>query len=251
MKVELIDYTGWNNIDPADFAGSKLIAAKKTRLDKNVNIDTLILGMTNEEFDAELAYIANTIRSSWEFINYTFRISGISRACCDQIVRTRTASFAVKTQRIGDHSEFDYVIPETIAANPELKRDFINHMVGVQGFYADLVAAGIPSQDARSVLPMATESPLTAQYNLRTLADVVGKRENLRAQGEYVEVAKEMKRLVLEVHGWAKFFLDPDRTATPRLDAMLKDALGSAGPGDKPEVYDALKELDKLKGVWG
>lgn len=252
LKVTLLDYTGKDSGD-ALYAVKKLIRAKSTRLGKGVDIDAKIAAMTPDDLRTELEYIANTIRSSWEFIGYTFKIEGVSRACCDQIVRTRVGvSFAVMAMRVVDQSDFSYVVPETIAADPGLRAVFEGHMKVVAATYEMMTkVGGIPAQDARAIIPMAAESPLTAQYNLRSLVDVVGKRENLRAQGEYQNVAREMKRLVLEVHPWALPFLEPDRTATPRLDQLLREQLGNAGPLDKPHLNEALKELDKLKGVWG
>jgi hypothetical protein len=87
--------------------------------------------------------------------------------------------------------------------------------------------------------------------NLRTLADLLAKRKNLRAQGEYADVARQMEQLVLELHPWTKTFLDPERTRTPHLDDLLAKALGDASPIDKPKLNAALKELDRLKGTWG
>lgn len=251
FKVELIDFTGCGHFDP-NYAAKKLIIAKSTRLGKDVDVKKMVDEMSAVERNKELEYIANTIRSSWEFINYTFRISGVSRACCDQMTRSRVGvSFAVQAQRVADKSEFDYVTPTTIKNNPDLNRRFQEAMRQDRETYQFFISQGVPAQDARSVMPMACESPLTAEYNLRALADIIAKRKNLRAQGEYASVAVAMERLVLNVHPWAKAFLDPDRTATPALDKILKDLLGTSGPLDKPALNEALKEVDKLKGVWG
>lgn len=251
MKVELIDYTGRSSLNPAIYSAELLIAAKSTRLGNFAAVDAKLNALTKEERAKELTYIANSIRSSWEFINYTFRISGVSIACRDQIVRSRHASFAVMAGRVVDQSNFNYVIPETIRANDKLCLAFEEWMALIAEFYSSLIAEGIPTQDARAVIPMAAESNLTAGYNLRSLADIVAKRENARAQGEYVEVAREMKRLVLEVHPWADEFLSPERLATPALDNILRGLLGTRGPLELPEVNEALKEIDKLKAVWG
>ena len=251
MNVQLIDFTGFGHFDPF-YAARKLATAKNTRLGSIEAARERAADLTVFQLQDELEYIANTIRSSWEFVNYTFAVSGISRACCDQMTRSRVGvSFAVQAQRVADKSQFDYLTPVTINNAPHLKRKFDAHMDMVRQLYAEFIASGIPAQDARAVMPMACESPLVAQYNLRALADIVGKRENLRAQGEYAAVAKQMALLVVGVHPWTKPFLYPDRTATPKLDKILRDLLGDAGPLDKPELNEALKELDKVKGVWG
>jgi len=248
MKIKLIDYTGAESPDEW-YAARKLIIAKNTRLAKGIDIFAKVAAMNEDQLKDELLYISNTIRSSWEFVDYTFKVSGISRACCDQMTRTRVgASFAVMTQRTVDQSDFDYVIPDTIQKSG-LIDVYKEHMKDNAAFYAFLIKAGIPTQDARSVLPMATESPLTVQYNLRTFADLVGKRENLRAQGEYASVVREMACEVMSVHPWTSSFLYPERKSTPKLDAFLKSLVGTATPSG--EIADALKELDKVKGTWG
>jgi len=251
MRVYLIDYTGMGHEDPY-FAARKLINAKNTRISKSQQ-KHMEQHLDDDDYKLmkdELHKVAMSIRSSWEFVSYTFKIEDISRACCDQMTRSRVGcSFAVMAQRVVDNSHFEYVVPETIIKS-KLAVEFLAHMKDVAGFYRDLIREGIPAQDARSVLPMATYSPLTAEYNLRALAGIVAKRSNLRAQGEYAEVAEQMKACVLEVHPWAEIFLDPERTRTPALEGILKQALGDGSPVDKPELNDALKELDLLKATW-
>jgi thymidylate synthase ThyX len=121
----------------------------------------------------------------------------------------------------------------------------------VKSAYQRMRRKGIPAQDARGVLPTNILTNIVASGNLRAFADMVGKRLNQRVQEEYQEVVVEMVRCVVEVHPWVYQFLKPDRINTPALDTILKDALGGASPVDKPEVNEALKELDRVKGVWG
>lgn len=253
MKVTLIDYTGAGTDDPTWYAAKKLILAKNTRVSGKRDLKAEIEFWPEAALMAELEGVALSIRSSWEFVNYTFKVEEISRACSDQIVRSRVgASFAVMAQRVVDNSQFEYVVPETImAAGPAMVEAFHSHMRSVQAFYQDMITADIPAQDARSVLPMATYSPLTAEYNLSSLAGIVEKRENLRAQGEYAAVAREMKRIVLEVHPWTRPFLEPARKATPNIDAILRGILGNRSPVENEQLNNALKELDRLKGTWG
>ena len=117
--------------------------------------------------------------------------------------------------------------------------------------YQFLLDGGIPAQDARAMLMTGVQTNIIMKVNLRTLADLLGKRDNLRAQGEYGDVAKQMRAAVLQVHPWTLPFLDPERTRTPALDKLLKAKLGTASPVDLPDVNAALKELDALKGTWG
>jgi flavin-dependent thymidylate synthase len=249
LKISLLDYTGAGHPDKW-YAARKLIIAKNTRLSRAKDYASEVLGMQEDQLMAELASIANTIRSSWEFVTYCFRVEGISRATCDQMTRSRVGvSFAVMTQRSVDQSGFSYVVPETVKGFGMLG-EYMRHMEATDNLYRAMIARGVPAQDARSVLPMAALSPLVAEYNLRALAGIAAKRGSLRAQGEYREVVEEMKQLVIEQMPWTRLFIQPSRTTTPHLEAILKKELGHSTPSDKPAVANALKELDNLKATW-
>lgn len=249
MKVNLIDYTGIGHTDPL-YAMRVLVYTKYTRLTQGEDTRNMIKAMTEKQLLEELDYMANTIRSSWEFISYTFEIIGVTRAFTHQLVRTRHASYAQQAQRVVDMSDFESLMPTTVI-EAGLEEVWMECMDSIGATYIKLNKAGIPAQDCRGVLPTNVLTSIIMKIDLRNFAELIGKRENLRAQGEYAEVARQMKQEVLVVHPWAKLFLEIDRLSTPALDALLKEALGSRSPIDAPEINNALKELDKLKGTWG
>jgi len=250
MNVELIHYTGANTPDPARTAAELLVYTKNTRLEQGEQSRQKVGRMTSEDLSKELAYIANTIRSSWEFIDYTFEITGVTRAFTHQFVRTRTASYAQQSQRSVVMKDLQVLVPGTIkGADRELAWN--KAVTAMKSGYARLIELGVPAQDARGLLPTNVLTNVVAKMNLRTVADLVGKRVNLRAQGEYTDVVVKMSDSVLAVHPWAKAFLFPQRKATPELDRLLAEALGQHSPIDKPKLNAALKELDALKATWG
>lgn len=250
MKVRLIDYTGACSPDPW-YAAKLLIYTKNTRLEQGEETQAKINAMGEEEMLKELDYISKTIRSSWEMVDFVFEIKGVTRAFTHQLVRTRTASYAQQAQRVVDMSGFENTMPETVRKSDEASVIWEDCMANIDMTYRMLKEEGIPAQDCRGVLPTNVHTNIIVKMNLRTLADMVGKRENLRAQGEYADVAREWVRLVSEIHPWTKPFLHPERTRTPALDAILAKELGTSGPLDKPQLNEALKELDALKGTWG
>lgn len=250
MKVSLINYTGFGHPNPL-FAAALLAYTKNTRLEQGEEGFAKFLAMSKEELQPHLDYIAGTLRSSWEFIDFQFQINGVTRAFTHQFVRTRTASYAQQAQRVVDLSGVGVQMPETVANNPAARQAWEAAVIIIKDAYKEMQDEGIPNQDCRGIVPTNILTNITAKINLRTLADLVGKRQNLRAQGEYADVVRGMVACVLEVMPWVEPYLYPDRLATPALDALLKTALGDSGPLDKPEVNEALKELDKLKGTWG
>ena len=254
MKVTLIDYTGRGSDDPL-YAARLLIYTKNTRLTQGEETRMVVAGMSETVIMEELSYIANTIRSSWEFVDYTFEIQGVTRAFTHQLVRTRTASYAQQSQRSVDMSDFETLLPDSTmnADGGAAWYATVGHISTTYKYYQE---HGVPAEDCRGLLPTNILTNIIMKMNLRTLADLLPKRKSLRAQGEYTNVAKEMERCVLDVHPWAKEFIDPDRLATPHLDQILKalvDMLAREGktPSGDPALNNALKELDKLKGTWG
>ena len=86
MKVKLINYT--------DDAKNLLLFTKNTRLMNVENAYDAIKKWPDEKKQGELDYMLRTIKSSWEFVEYTFDIRDVTRAFTHQFVRTRQASYA-------------------------------------------------------------------------------------------------------------------------------------------------------------
>ncbi len=249
-SVKLIDYTGNGHHDPL-FAAKKLIYTKRTRLEQNAKTWNETFSLNAEQIVDELSYVANSVRSSWEFVTFTFQINDVSRAFTHQLVRTRTCSFAQQSQRSVNMAGFDYIVPESIQNNPDALIKFANSMISINEFYCEQINLGISQQDARGLLPTNVATNIICEMNLRTMADMCGKRDNARAQGEYTKVFQGMAKTAIEVMPWIEMFLYPDRKATPSLDKILYEIRGDICPVDNDTLNSALKEVDKLKSIWG
>lgn len=251
MKVSLIDYTGKFAVNPASYAARLLVYTKNTRLTQGQELYSEIMNRwPDERIDDELIYIANTIRSSWEFVDFTFQISGVSRDFTHQLVRTRVGvSFAQQSMRTVNMEDFKARMPQEIKDDAIMNGRWRSLIDKMRDFYSGAIMREIRPEDARAMLPGATETAIVMKINLRALADWLPKRTSARAQGEYIEVAQEVERLVYEAMPWTKQFIRPDRKATPMLDHMLK-IYGNSG-SHPDAIRDALKELDKLKETWG
>lgn len=139
-----------------------------------------------------------------EHVSFTFGIEGISRACSHQLVRHRVASYSQQSQRYVRETEFDYVIPETVKADPKLAKEFEKYMKKAQEGYDKMIAAlgerGITgenaSQDARFILPNAAETKIVVTMNARELLHFFKVRCCNRAQWEIRAMATEMLKSV-------------------------------------------------------
>lgn len=199
MKVELINYT-------AD-ALEVLLFTKQTRLTLSAGLMEEIKGWSTEKKMAELDYMLGTIQSSWEFIDYMFLISGVSRAFTHQLVRHRHASYAQQAQRAVNMSEFEYITGPSIENESELKDIYMHTMGDIAVGYQRLLDKGANRQDARGVLPTNICTNIVMKTNLRSLHDIMLKRLCVKAQGEAQDVFRLIREEVIKIHPWADKFL--------------------------------------------
>lgn len=244
MKVTLLTHTP----NPVEL----LIFTKQTRLEMEPGLLEKIGSWSPERRAEELAYMARTIRSSWEFIDFTFLFEGVTRSTAQQITRTRTASFAMQSLRVVDASGIPVKNPWESAKgisteeDNELEATFAEGVDCALGIYAELLLAGASKEDARDILPLGTTCTIAAKYNLRTLVDVVTQRSSLRAQGPYAKIASELKRLVLEaVPEFECFFRDPRDAAFEMLETVAAQLGVTPGSGPAWEIAKAIDLLRK------
>lgn len=239
MKVKLINST----IDP-EFI---LQYTKETRLGFGEETRAKILARTPEEVDKELEYIADTIPSSWEFIDFIFEISDVSRAFTHQFVRTRTNSYAQQTMRLLPMENFGYVTGPSILEEPKRKDAYDYCMYVIQETYNTLLALGAKAEDARGILPTNICTNIIAKINLRTFVDLTKTRTGGRTQGEYQEVMKAAKEEVLRALPWTdKFIAKPIASDISRLEAMFEQ-MCKDGKIDDAYRLKGLKVVDQIK----
>jgi len=128
--------------------------------------------------------------------SFTFAIEGISRVCSHQLVRHRVASYSQQSQRyipVRKLRERVVVPPSVRELGQEL---FSANVDAASQAYEGLVDSGVPREDARFVLPNATETNLLITMEGRSLLHFFGLRCCERAQWEIKELADGMLREV-------------------------------------------------------
>lgn len=196
MNVELVSCT--------PDALTLLLRTKGTRLEHQDDPST----WSDEKRAEHLGYMRDTIQSSWEFVDYVFRISGVTRAFTHQLVRTRTGSYAQEAMRAIDARDHEVVEPSAIEALAEMDRMWREGVGVVMQTYGQLLDHGAAPQDARGLLPTNVTTSIMAKFNLRSLHEMAKLRLCTRAQGEYQDVFRAMRREVMRVHPWAERFID-------------------------------------------
>ena len=137
--------------------------------------------------------------SAFEHASYTFAIDGVSRALTHQLVRHRIASFNQQSQRyVKIAGGLDVVKPETVGANANTNAIFDECIETCREAYEKLLVAGVPAEDARYVLPNATQTKIVVTMNARELLHFFSLRCCKRAQWEIRGLACKMLELAKE-----------------------------------------------------
>lgn len=215
MNVRLIAHTA---------APEKVVAAAAKLCYSDTGAMALMDGMTDERAESFVEMLSTIGHESpIEHASFTFAIEGVSRSLLAQITRHRLASFSVQSQRYVKLSSFDYITPPEIAADPEtlsLYEETIQTCVEAyrklsdmleDRHYADFLAQGLPEkearkkaekkaiEDARFVLPNASETKMVMTMNARELLHFFRLRCCNRAQWEIRALAKAMAAEVYPV----------------------------------------------------
>lgn len=134
--------------------------------------------------------------STLEHASYTFAVEGVSRALTHQLVRHRLASYNQQSQRYVRFKDgVPTVTPHTIQENPQAQEVFDRAIRQCEEAYDQLIAAGIPAEDARYLLPNAAETKIVITMNVRELLHFFEVRCCNRAQWEIRELAHRMLEL--------------------------------------------------------
>lgn len=190
MKVKLVAYTP----EP-----EKTVALAGRMCYSNRGVDNLADTLTPAEVERMVKMLTEVGHlSPIEHVSFTFAVEGISRACSHQLVRHRIASYSQKSQRYVDETSFDYIVPPSIANNPEARELYTRVINTIQESYTQL-AEMVPREDARYILPNATETKLVLSFNARSLYNFFSQRLCLRAQWEIREMAQLMLVEVMKV----------------------------------------------------
>jgi thymidylate synthase (FAD) len=170
--------------------------------------------------------ISNVIESGHgstiEHVVFTFGISGVSRTLSHQLVRHRAGvAFDQQSQRYVTYKRAATMEPQTIAeADPAVRELYDEQVSASMAAYGDLVAAGIPAEDARFVFPNATRTNLVMTTNLRALIHMSGLRLCTMAQWEIRRLFQQIRHEIFSVSPFLGSFLAPKCVPLGYCDEM-------------------------------
>lgn len=179
-------------LERSQYPASLVFINLQTCMKKDINPDQEI-----KNFPELVRYILTAEHGSpLEIAKISVRASGISRSLLAQITRKRTFSFMSSSQHYQNYNDYGFIIhPElTIeqASNPELSAKIYQHFEDCISLYNDILEAGFPNEEARQVLPGASEVNLNITADARNLAMFFRERRCLRNVEEMVTFADKL-----------------------------------------------------------
>ena len=114
-------------------------------------------------------------------------------------MRHRIASYSQRSQRYVKEEKPKYVIPDSIAQNKEFSAKYNKMVDDIFSLYGYFLEKGVPAEDARYILPNATETQIIFTMNARELLHFFRLRGCNRAQWEIRAAAQEMFKLVYPI----------------------------------------------------
>jgi thymidylate synthase (FAD) len=192
IKLRLLRHTP----DP-----EKMVAIAARLCYSPVGTDELDEKLSQQDVEKLVRFIIKSGHlSTTEHAVFTFGIEGISRALSHQLVRHRIASFNQQSQRYVKFREnFQYIMPPMVGIHEKIKEKYQSLISDMHDFYMEMLDAGIDPEDARSILPNASETKIIVTMNARELLHFFTVRCCNRAQLEIKQLAimmlKEVKKI--------------------------------------------------------
>jgi thymidylate synthase (FAD) len=172
-----------------------------------------------------------------------FEVSGVSRACTHQLVRTRKAAFHQQSMRAsfyGNQPEFR--MPESIwRSSDEVRKAWADAIEAAHVAYRLACDADVSYQDARFILPEGTTNYIMLEYPLREFINVYAYRACSMFQWEIVSVMRMCKEVLLMAHPFLEPYIKITCEKTKgSMDAHLASARAAIdSPVDEhPQSYD-------------
>lgn len=173
-----------------------------------------------------------------------FAVSGVSRTCTHQLVRSRRAAFHQQSQRasyMGDNP--DLRMPESVWRNERARRAFIRSAEEAWRAYRTICEENISYQDARFVLPEGTVNFILLEYPLGEFLNVYAYRACSMFQWEIVDVMRKCGEALVAAHPFMKPYVKISCEKTGPVTITLEK-----GRGTFPDLTQTLAHHCTFQG---
>lgn len=195
----------WSTPDPRRQVA---IAARMTY--SRHDVLTIAEGLTEDEVSKSVnAVLERRHLSCLRHVVYMFTVSGVSRAFSHQLVRHNVGhAYEQRSQHYRVEKDPRYVKPKSIKSS--VHQAAYSHALGQsEAYYNFLVGEGIPREDARMLLPNATETQLVWTANLEGILNFVQARACRVNTDEIMQVAIQVRRIVSDTFPEMAKYLGP------------------------------------------
>ena len=103
-----------------------------------------------------------------------------------------------RSQRYVNEQEFQVILPPRIAENSEAAEIFFSVIETIQDGYKKLKELGIPGEDARFILPNATETKMVFGADFREWRHILKLRTSKKAQWEIRGIANSILKILVK-----------------------------------------------------
>jgi len=181
MKVSLLTYTS----EP-----ERTVAAAARLCYSPVGVNEILEKMDAEKIENFIKKLLELNHlSPFEHASFSFAIEGVSRALTHQLVRHRLASYSQQSQRYVVEQNFNFITPRSIEQKSQALLIYQEVLKTIEEGYLKLLDMGIPAEDARYLLPNASETKIVVTMNARELLHFFEVRLCSRAQHEIRKLA--------------------------------------------------------------
>ena len=201
-KVNLV----WSTPDPRKVVA---IAARMTR--SAMNIEDLTENITADEVSSSIRAILESHHLSvLRHVSYCFTVSGVSRAFSHQLVRhTAGHAYEQRSQHYRKEKNPSFIQSDSIGRASPAEYTYEHSLERSEEAYNNLVTNGVPKEDARMVLPNATETQLIWTANLEAILNFVQARACRVNCSEILDVAIQVRKIVIDTFPEMASYLGP------------------------------------------
>ena len=215
---------GWRHISPFDngniFVGLDGI---QVELLKGIDeegffrvVNAVVMATTGQHAEDAAVDMTNVeellsggaLQQGLEAETIAFAVSGVSRACTHQLVRTRKAAFAQQSQRAtwyGTHP--DVRMPETIWNDERARMAYLQSVSNSWQAYREACDQDLPYQDARYILPEGVTNSIVCIYTVREFINTYAYRSCFMFQHEIGHVFRLMGQELVSRHPWLEKYV--------------------------------------------
>lgn len=176
---------------------NSFLKSVKNKIDSNIEDNMKIRSYQNDRGTDIYQLRASSKDKIKQVVNYIYQNFDLRYCHPKKIKRAIKVSDKIKDRYekslIELSKEYEVRIPKGMKYKPLQVSRYLDHAHGLQQIYSNMIADGVPKEDARYILPIGTETKLYVRANFRSWRHIIKQRGlNNHAQWEIRNFAQEV-----------------------------------------------------------